>query len=129
MIQIDDIPDHKATGLIVQRVGEHIVITDPNGKQFAVTNPDELWEDLLTILSDATLPKMLTGAVGQPGASSGGEPQEFFDAFCSQAAGAIGDAYGPLFGRIAEAAARRGAPAGLSLLKKISRTSKKGAIR
>ena len=125
--RIDSVADSKATGLIVQREGDRLVLTDPAGKQYECRNGAELWDDVLSILGDATLPKMLVAAPSERRGGAGTQEidaQAFFEDFCAQAGAVVGDAYGPFFGRIAEQAGRRGGPAALTFLKKISRNSK-----
>lgn len=117
-----------AMGVIFHREGDTVVLTDPAGKQYVCSTPQELWADMNAILGDGTLPKMLVEAApeatGADGAPTKEDARAMFDSACEQASEFVGDAYGPFFGKLAQAATKRGGPAAFNFLKSISRNGK-----
>lgn len=119
-----------ATGVIFHREGDTIILTDPMGREYACTTPQELWDDMCSILADQAIPKMLVSAPDEEGKThvEADLPteKEFFDTLSENAGAVAQEFWGPFFGKVVRAGARRGGPRALRFLRKISRNSKKG---
>ncbi len=103
-------PDHKLFVVGLFKDGRCIVVVDGERKQYQAKTPQELWDDLMTIMADPALPGTVITQ-----AQASGDDDILADA-CDQVEDMFGDRYGKFWGRLAGETTKRVAPLTLRLL-------------
>ena len=113
---------HAVVLVAVRKEGDSIVLCTATEDEFEATTPQELWDDLLEMFDDPTLPKAeVTAGPGDNGGSMSPDASQIFASACDQIEVACGASYGPLVGKALGHVARTGGPSMYRLLRKVSR--------
>jgi hypothetical protein len=102
--------------VVLYREADGLVIVDASEREYLCKTPEELWQDLHSIMGDPSLPK---GTISPPAAEGTGE--KLFDAVCEQVQEAATEQYGGFLGNVAGRVARNGGTLAGRLLRTISR--------
>jgi hypothetical protein len=98
----------------VSKNGNGFVLMDSQKRKYDCVNKDELWNDMMAIVGDPALP----GAVVTKAQIDNDD--ELLGEACDQISSAVGDSFGPFWGRLARESSKKVAPFTLKTLRNVS---------